>query len=214
MSRESARERVAKHVKQKTPELLRYSAKISGLWSDEHPRKTALEARNHEKTLTVHKDLFRKESVPLWMRGFMTNTRTNSPLPVASVDGPAFFLRRQRVHRPDWGTNSKGFGAPWTNGDSSWPGDDASEQFWLKVCWMSWLSDRTLITLRSLLSRQAWHSVFQMCSELRRSCERNTTSLDCGTRVTKTISKFTIQFSIRRKIEWQLSWNRMYYRVT
>jgi hypothetical protein len=65
MRRESASKRAAKHLKQNTPELLLYSAQISGLCSDEHPRKTALPAINHEKTLTFHKGLFRKESVPL-----------------------------------------------------------------------------------------------------------------------------------------------------
>jgi hypothetical protein len=49
MRRESARQRVAKHVKQKTPEFLRYNAQIFGFCSDEHPRKTALQDINHEK---------------------------------------------------------------------------------------------------------------------------------------------------------------------
>ncbi len=33
--------------------------------------KTTLEAKNHEKTLTVHEALFRRESVPLSMHGCM-----------------------------------------------------------------------------------------------------------------------------------------------
>jgi hypothetical protein len=35
------------------------------------PPKTTLEAKNHEKTLTVHEALFRRESVPLSMHGRM-----------------------------------------------------------------------------------------------------------------------------------------------
>jgi hypothetical protein len=37
----------------------------------EQPPKTTLEAKNHEKTLTVAEALFRRESVPLSMHGCM-----------------------------------------------------------------------------------------------------------------------------------------------
>jgi hypothetical protein len=42
-----------------------YRAHFSGLYRDEHPRKTSLEAINHERTLTVPETLFHRESVPL-----------------------------------------------------------------------------------------------------------------------------------------------------
>ena len=56
---------MAEHVTQKTPDLLRYSAQISGLCSDEQPWKTALEATNHSKTLTVLEALLDRENVQL-----------------------------------------------------------------------------------------------------------------------------------------------------
>ena len=69
MRPESVRKSAAEDATHKTPDLVRYSAHFSGLCWDEQPRKTALEAINHEKTLTVREALFRRESVPLRMHG-------------------------------------------------------------------------------------------------------------------------------------------------
>jgi hypothetical protein len=38
------------------------------------PRTSALQAINHEKKFTVRRALFRRESMPLWMRGCMAKT--------------------------------------------------------------------------------------------------------------------------------------------
>ena len=48
-----------------------YCAHFSGLYCPQQPRQTALEVKNHEKTLTVREALFRRESVPLSMHGCM-----------------------------------------------------------------------------------------------------------------------------------------------
>ena len=57
MRRESACKIIEEHVTQKMPDLLRYSAHFSVLCCDEQPQKTALEATNHEKMLTVRETL-------------------------------------------------------------------------------------------------------------------------------------------------------------
>jgi hypothetical protein len=51
------------------PDFLRYSAHFSGLCCDEQPRKTALDAIPHDKTLTVPEALFRTESLSVSMHG-------------------------------------------------------------------------------------------------------------------------------------------------
>ena len=51
------------------PDFLRYSAHFSGLCCDEQPRKTALDAIPHDKTLSVPEAIFRRESLPLSMHG-------------------------------------------------------------------------------------------------------------------------------------------------
>jgi hypothetical protein len=48
-----------------------YCAHVSGLCCDQQPRQTALEAKNHEKFLTVPEALLRRESVRLSMHGCM-----------------------------------------------------------------------------------------------------------------------------------------------
>ncbi len=64
MRPESDCKSTAEDVTQHTTEVLRYKTPLSGLWSDEQPRKTSLEAIKHENTLTVPQALFRRESVP------------------------------------------------------------------------------------------------------------------------------------------------------
>ena len=71
MRPESASKSTAQHAQQKTPDLMSYCAHFSGLCCPQQPRQTALEAKNHEKTLTVPEALFRRESVPLSMYGCM-----------------------------------------------------------------------------------------------------------------------------------------------
>ena len=68
---ESVCKSAAEHAQYKTPDLLSYCAHLSGLCCPEQPLKTALESINREKTLTVPEALFRRESVPLSMRGCM-----------------------------------------------------------------------------------------------------------------------------------------------
>jgi hypothetical protein len=53
------------------PDFLCYSAHFSGLCCDEQPRKTALDDIPHDKTLSVPEAIFRRESLPLSMHGFI-----------------------------------------------------------------------------------------------------------------------------------------------
>ena len=71
MRPESAGKSAAEHAQHKTPDFLHYCAHLSRLCCPEQPPKTTLEAKNHEKTLTVAEALFRRESLPLSMRGCM-----------------------------------------------------------------------------------------------------------------------------------------------
>ena len=71
--RESTGKTATEHSQHKTPDLLSYCAHLSGLCCPEQPLKTTLGAKFHEKTLTVHEALFRRESVPLSMHGCMEN---------------------------------------------------------------------------------------------------------------------------------------------
>jgi len=71
MRPESTYKSAAEHAQHKTPDLLSYCTHLSGLCCPEQPPKTTLEAKNHEKTLTVPEALFRRESVPLSMHGCM-----------------------------------------------------------------------------------------------------------------------------------------------
>jgi hypothetical protein len=71
MCPESACKSAAEHAQHKTPDLLSYCAPLWRLCCPEQPPKTKLEAKNHEKTLTVHEALFRRESLPLSMHGCM-----------------------------------------------------------------------------------------------------------------------------------------------
>jgi hypothetical protein len=73
MRPESASKSTAQHAQQKTPDLMSYCAHFQGLCCDQQPRQTALEAKNHEKSLTVPEALFRRESVPLSRPGCMEN---------------------------------------------------------------------------------------------------------------------------------------------
>ena len=70
MRPESAGKTAAEHAQHKTPDLLHYCAHLSGLCCPE-PLKTTLDLKNHEKTLTVHDALFRRENLPLSMCGCM-----------------------------------------------------------------------------------------------------------------------------------------------
>ena len=69
MRPEPAGKTAAENAQHKTPYLLSYCAHLQRLCRPEQPPKTTLEAKNHEKTLTVHEALFRRESVPLSMHG-------------------------------------------------------------------------------------------------------------------------------------------------
>jgi hypothetical protein len=71
MRPESAGKTEAEHAHHKTPDLLSYCTHLSRFCCPEQSLKTTLEAKNHEKTLTVHEALFRRESVPLSMHGCM-----------------------------------------------------------------------------------------------------------------------------------------------
>jgi hypothetical protein len=71
MRPESTCKSATEHAQHKTPDLLHCCAHLSGLCRPEQPPKTTLEAKNHEKTLTVAEALFRRESVPLSMHGCM-----------------------------------------------------------------------------------------------------------------------------------------------
>ena len=71
MRPESASKSTAQHAQHKTADLMSYCAHFQGLCCDQQPLKTALEAINREKSLTVREALFRRESVPLSMNGCM-----------------------------------------------------------------------------------------------------------------------------------------------
>jgi hypothetical protein len=71
MRPESAGKTAAEHAQHKTTDILSYCAHLSRLCRPEQPPKTTPESKNHEKTLTVHEALFRRESVPLSMHGCM-----------------------------------------------------------------------------------------------------------------------------------------------
>ena len=71
MRPESACKSAAEHAQHKTPDFLHYCAHLSRLCCPEQPLKTALDLKNHEKTSTVVEALFRRESLPLSMRGCM-----------------------------------------------------------------------------------------------------------------------------------------------
>ena len=71
MRPESACESAAEHAQHKTPDFLHYCAHLSRLCCPEQPLKTALEVKNHVKSLTVREALFRRESVRLSMHGCM-----------------------------------------------------------------------------------------------------------------------------------------------
>ncbi len=71
MHPESAGKTAAEHTKHKMTDLLRYCTHLSRHCCPEQPPKTTLEAKNHEKTLTVPEVLFRRESVSLSMHGCM-----------------------------------------------------------------------------------------------------------------------------------------------
>jgi hypothetical protein len=68
---ESAWKSVSEHAQHKTPDFLHYCAHLSRFCCPEQPLKPALESKKHEKTLTVPEALFRRESVPLSMHGYM-----------------------------------------------------------------------------------------------------------------------------------------------
>ncbi len=179
MRRESARKREAKHLKQNTTELFALQCANYGALLRRTPPENRSARHKSRKNFDGPQRPVPKRECAVVNARIHGKRRGPSTTPSGRVRIRSRILsRRQRAHRPDWGTNSKGLGTPWTNGDSSCPGDNASEQFCLKMCWMSWLSDRTLIALRLLRSRQAWHSAFQMCSELQRSCEKNTASFE------------------------------------
>jgi hypothetical protein len=71
MRPESACKSAAEHAQHKTPDFLHYCAHMSRFCCPDHLLKTALEFKNHEKSLTVRESLFRRESVPFSMHGCM-----------------------------------------------------------------------------------------------------------------------------------------------
>jgi len=67
MRPESDSKITAQHEQHKTPDVMIYCPHFQGLYCDQQPRQTALEAINREKTLTVPESLFRRERVSLRM---------------------------------------------------------------------------------------------------------------------------------------------------
>ena len=91
MRPESACKSAADHEQYKTPDPLGKCAHFARFCCPEQPRKTALEAINREKTLTVPEALFRRESVPLSLHGCMNSMKIKQHTFGARPCTPAHF---------------------------------------------------------------------------------------------------------------------------
>jgi len=96
MRPESACKSTAEDVTQHTTEVLRYRAPLPGLWSDEHPRKTSIEARKYFDG--PQSPVPQGECAVLNARMYAKHGYQAASLLGASVHDSAFSLR-QSAHR-------------------------------------------------------------------------------------------------------------------